>query len=323
MERRRLSIPAAALAAVPILLAIALVAGSRIGTGEGLETAAQRTFDMPAPPPPAGLQLPRVEIAAPPFEEPPVAPRSAPPGELPLSMPRIAYVYGYVFRLPTEALAGAQERHLELCRQLGPFRCRVVSLQRGEREGEAVAASLNLEVAAGIASEFGRRLADISSDAGAEMVDRTIAAEDITRQMIDTEARARTRETLIRRLTGLLEARSGNIEQAVEAERAINAAQEELEAARAWLAEMRGRVAMTKVEIGYQSSDPIADRSRSPIGDAFAQVGAVSVASLASLIVIAGTLLPWLVFGGLAWLAVRAIRRRRAHATEEPSTDSS
>jgi hypothetical protein len=111
----------------------------------------------------------------------------------------------------------------------------------GPSDGDS-GASLKLQVAASLAEGFGRNLDAIAGEGGGETVDRSIAAEDLSRQMIDSAARIRTREVLIQRLTGLLQTRSGNIAQAVEAERAINTAQEELEAARASLADMNGRV---------------------------------------------------------------------------------
>ena len=250
------------------------------------------------------VALPRIEPSV--HEPEPVATTE----RLPVSLPRIAYTYGFSFRLPKEAIAVVQERHLRLCQRLGPARCRVLTMQRGTRDGADAAASLKLEVAAAIASEFGTRLVAASAGAGAETVDRRISAEDLSGQMIDSDARIRTRETLIRRLTGLLETRSGNIAQAVEAERAINVAQEELEAARAALGDMRSRVAMSKVEISYQSRAAVAGAGRNPVANALAEVGSMAVQSLAMLILVFGTILPWLVLAaGIYWIVQR--RRQR------------
>ncbi|HEY0012074.1 MAG TPA: DUF4349 domain-containing protein [Allosphingosinicella sp.] len=242
----------------------------------------------------------------------------APDGAIAQTAPRIAYTYGYRFRLPSVAVAQLQERHLGLCRQLGDRRCRVLSMRRGEQSGggeeDAASAALALEVAAPLAARFGAALTQSAGNAGGETIDRTIAAEDLSRQMVDTEARIRTRETLIRRLSALLETRSGNIEQAVQAERAINQAQEELDSARTWLAEMRGRVAMSKFEIGYDAVGATAVPERNAFAAAFATVGTVTVQSLAVLVLIGGLLAPWATIGLLIWLAVR--RHRRLHPVE-------
>jgi hypothetical protein len=260
---------------------------------------------------------PQVMEEAAPGAEPPE--RSARPsgtegaqGEaLPVSLPRIAYSYGYTFRLAADAVPTVQERHLEMCRQLGPARCRVVNLQRSAPSGEYMTAATTLQVGAPIAQAFGRRLVASAAEQGAENIDRSISGEDLSRQMIDTEARIRTREALIRRLTVLLETRSGNIQQAVEAERAISTAQEELDAARGWLAEMRTRVDMSTFNLSYQSGAPLGGGMSDPIREAWGEVGSVFARSVAALILLVGILLPWLIVGAGVFFLVRSLRRRR------------
>jgi len=255
------------------------------------------------------VALPAVE-PIPPAEPPEIA--AAPPeaSSIAVTTPRIAYTYGYTFRLDRERIAAAQERHIAACRRLGPALCRITAMQRGETADGAGAANLKLQIAATLADEFGRGLIAVVGEGGGETVDRTIAAEDLSREMIDSEARIRTREVLIQRLTVLLQTRSGNIAQAVEAERAINTAQEELEAARAALADMRGRVAMSTVEIAYQARGPAPD-STNPIVQAFGSVATAAASSVGAMILIVGVLLPWALAGGLVFLAIRAIGRRR------------
>lgn len=267
-----------------------------------------RTFDVQAQQGSAQepVGLPSIAPEEPSSADAPPAPTSA----IAVTMPRIAYRYGFAFRLDVERIAAVQEGHLALCRRLGPALCRVTAMQRGgAAEGDA-AANLKLQIAASLAESFGRTLVAIAGEGGGDTVDRSIAAEDLSRQMIDSAARIRTREILIQRLTVLLQTRSGNIAQAVEAERAINAAQEELEAARAALADMEGRVGMSAVEINYVARGP-ASRPSNPIVEAVAQVGSAAASSLGAMIVIVGIALPWALIGGLVFLAIRTIRRRR------------
>lgn len=300
----------------PLLLVAALSAGA---------VAIAPVFLFLAPEPPAALRqsLKMFDVEAAPVAamESAVAPGAsesqnalAPPEAIARTAPRIAYTYGYRFRLASAAVAPLQERHLALCQRLGDARCRVLAMQRGEqREGggeEAATASLTLEVAAPIATRFGAALTESAGEARAETVDRTISAEDLSRQMVDTDARIRTRETLIRRLSGLLETRSGNIAQAVEAERAINQAQEELDAARTWLAEMRGRLAMSKIEIGYDAVGAAAAPQAHALADAFSTIGEVTTQSVAVLVLVAGIVAPWAAIGLLILFALRRHRRR-------------
>lgn len=272
-----------------------------------------QTYDVQAEPaPPPDVRLPAVESDG---AEPPQA---APPAGIAVALPRIAYTYGYSFSLDRERIAALQESHLALCRGLGPASCRVTAMRRGENAGGDAGASLKLQVAAAFAERFGRGLVEAAGAQGGETVDRSIAAEDLSRQMIDSEARIRTREVLIQRLTVLLQTRSGNIAQAVEAERAINTAQEELEAARAALAEMRGRVAMSAVEIAYLARGAAPDAAN-PIGQAFESVASAAASSVAAMIMIVGVALPWALLAGLIFLAARAIRRRGEAGAEADS----
>ena len=99
----------------------------------------------------------------------------------PQAAPQIAYVYGFTFRLPRDQLARTQERHLQLCEQLGSARCRVRKMERSAGEGDYATGSLSLSVAAPLARPFGDRLASAVSQAGGETADRSIDAEDLSK----------------------------------------------------------------------------------------------------------------------------------------------
>ena len=251
-------------------------------------------------------------------------PRAGAPGtaaEIAVALPRIAYSYSYAFRLPAPAVTRVQDSHVALCDRLGPARCRIVDLRRGAGSGDFVQGSLKLQVAAPIARAFGARLIAAASGEGGETIDEAIEAEDLSKQMIDTEARIRTKQALADRLNVLLATRSGNIQQAVEAERAVNAAQEELEQARAWLVEMRGRVAMSTMDVRYQSGSPLSGGFSEPVRDAFAEVAALTGKSIGMIVVLLAAVLPWaaLLLAGL-W-GVRRYRRWRdtGRRADEPT----
>jgi hypothetical protein len=330
---------AVAIAAIPV----GILACSEQRTHKSTE-AELKTFDVGGEPPPNAVpDMPQMASMPPVAPPPPPPARDVPaaaslqPGPAPMLTtgtgailpevaPRVAYSYGYRFRVPAANLAGVQERHINLCLSMGQARCRIVSMRRGETRaaprpdrvypaGEAQpdtpAASLEVQVAASVADEFGRRLTSTTGDAGGQTVDRQIGGDDVSREMVDSEARIRTREVLIRRLSALLATRSGNIQQAVEAERAINQAQEELEAARAWLAETRGRVAMSRIAIAYETgaaAAPAADPN--PLATAARRVAAFTVQSLAALLLVAGIVAPWALIVLLIVFAARWHRRR-------------
>ena len=88
-----------------------------------------RTFDVQEEPAPA------LAAPAPPMltEDAPDADSApaTPPSAIAITVPRIAYTYGYKFRLDADRIAAVQERHLGLCRRLGPALCRITAMQRG------------------------------------------------------------------------------------------------------------------------------------------------------------------------------------------------
>lgn len=246
--------------------------------------------------------------------------------------PQIAYSYSYSYRLPGDRIDEAQRAHLALCDRLGQARCRIVTMQQSSDEGDYSSASLELIVEAAIARPFGARLDATVGEADGTSTARAIEAEDLSKAIVDTEARIRAKQALADRLLALIANRAGSIGELVEAERAFAQAQEELDAARTWLREMRGRVAMSTIAIDYQSATA-AGGLWTPVRDAFASAGRIFGWSLAALISIAVVVLPWIaVIGLIAWLLRRSggarfnprrlFGRKPGMETEEPDQTS-
>ncbi|HEY1604081.1 MAG TPA: DUF4349 domain-containing protein [Allosphingosinicella sp.] len=241
-------------------------------------------------------------------EEPAVPAKMMEPNEKPdenAALPQIAYTYTIGYRAAAGALAGLQRRQIGLCDRLGPARCRIVSMSRDAGDDGAPQGALSLLVEAGIARPFQDRLDSLAAGSGGSVASRGIEAEDLSRQMVDTAAKVRGKEALADRLVQLLRSRGGRVGELVEAEKAYAQTEEELDAARAWLAEMRGRVAMSKIDIGYSGIAPVTHNVWKPVADAFANAGQVIAASVARLIVLLLSILPWLLFLALLAFALR------------------
>jgi hypothetical protein len=237
-----------------------------------------------------------------------------------VSVPQLAYTYFLGYRLPGDAIADAQQAHLALCTRLGSARCQLVSMQRGNNEQGAATANLKLRVASGIAQSFSANLTRTISDAGGRAADTSVTADDVSKDVSDTDARIRQREILVARLTDMLRNRQGRVSELVEAERSVAQAQEELDQAKGWLGELRGRVAFSDFAINYV---PVAATAPSPrgfagqLGDAVAQSGIAVVIFVRTMLTIAIFLIPWLVLGIPVILLVRAWRRRQASEPAE------
>ncbi len=234
-----------------------------------------------------------------------VAPSDAKRSPMPAAEPQIAYSYTYGYRIGSGEIDAVQTKHVALCDKLGRARCRIANMQKSSVDGEFSNASLTLMVDAKIARAFGGDLDKAVADSGGEASDRGIEAEDLSKQMIDTQARITAKQALADRLLVLIKTGGGKVGDLVEAERAFADAQEELGAARSNMAEMQGRVALSKIVVSYQSRNASGGFLR-PVRDAFASGGQAMGASLGALVTFVIIALPWvLLIWALLWLKRR------------------
>jgi hypothetical protein len=255
---------------------------------------ALRAYDVEEPPPPAEVMPPPAVVDGAAQASSPVA-------------PQIAYTYTLGYRLGADRVGTVQQRHVALCDKLGAARCHIVAMNRSSAAEGGTQASLSLVVEARLARAFEDRLDAVAAGAGGSVSSRGVEAEDLSKKIVDTAAKVRGKEALTQRLLALLAKRDGKVGELVEAERAYAQAQEELDAARSWLAEMRGRVAMSKIDIRYESPAAAVGSAWKPVREAFAGAGEALGGSLARLLTFLLTALPWaLALALLVWL----LRRR-------------
>ena len=234
------------------------------------------------------------------------------PAAIPVSVPKIAYVYDFGFRLEADRIAALQRRHADLCERQGPQICRILDMRQSGAEGEFGSGSLSLAVAAPRARSFGAELGKAVADAGGSEVSSGISGEDLSKQIVDTEARLRARTLLRDRLMEVLATRKGTVAELVEAERGVAQVNEEIDQARSWLAEMKGRVDFSRVNIQYQSGARTSGGFMAPIRGAFGSMGSILGAIIATIIVVLTAAIPLGLLSWLIWLGVRRIRRAAA-----------
>ncbi len=228
--------------------------------------------------------------------------------DIPITMPQLAYTYDYRWRLPSEEIGSLQRRHATLCEQQGPGACQILGMSKTGEEAGNVSGVLQMAVASRQARAFGALLDDEAQDAGAEQVAAEIASEELSKRIVDTEARLRARTELRDRLMEALETRNGTVEELVEAERSVARVNEEIDQARSWLAEMEGRVAYSRVTVHYETGMPISNDFLSPVEGAVGALGSILGYVVAALILIGSVALPL----GLVIWGIRAGRRRFA-----------
>ncbi|WP_324694790.1 DUF4349 domain-containing protein [Novosphingobium aerophilum] len=230
--------------------------------------------------------------------------------------PKIAYVYEYGYRLSAAAIPQVQRKQADLCEKQGPQVCQILDMKQSGAEGDYASGSLSLAVAAPRARSFGTELGKIAGAAEGEEVSSGISGEDLSKQIVDTEARLRARTVLRDRLMEVLASRKGTVAELVEAERGVAKVNEEIDEAKSWLAEMQGRVDYSRINISYEAGTPSSGGFMGPIRGALGNVGTVLGAVIGFLILAAAVIVPL----GLVGLGIRygmSLYRRRTQPGEE------
>ena len=204
--------------------------------------------------------------------------------EIPVSVPKMAYVYSYGFSMPGEDIADLQQRHADMCEAQGPFTCQILGMSHSGEEDGFATGRLELAVVSDKARKFVGELSGAAETAGGEQVSADISGEDLSKRIVDTEARLRSRVELRDRLMEVLRTRRGDIKELVEAERQVARINEEIDQARSWMEEMQGRVAYARVNVDYRSTTAPTGDFLAPVASAFGSLGSIFGAMLALMV---------------------------------------
>jgi hypothetical protein len=155
----------------------------------------------------------------------------------------------------------------------------------------------------------------------AELEASTKSSEDVTTQVIDTEARIRAQERSLRRIELLL-ARAQSIRDIVNIESELTRRQAELDSLKSQQAYLEDQTTMSTITVhieqkGERREKPETDESGFLAGLSGGWTALQAFATV--LAMIAGALLPWAVVLGVlgvpAWLILRRVARRRPVVT--------
>ncbi len=241
-------------------------------------------------------------------------PAPEPNSDNPSSQSFLAYRYNYTFALPAKAVKPAMEGHMKICVTAGPDKCQVLRSHNSQHSDTKISAFLSLRAEPGWLKTYAKDVQDDVEAAKGEMRSSDVSAEDLTRQILDTDARLKAQITLRDRLQGLLETRNAELKDLLALERELARVQSQIESATTTLNVLRKRVSMSVVDIHYNSQSVAVSRSAfAPIGDALKDFFRTLSRGLASVIYFFAAILPWLllvILPGL-WLLRWFWRRRR------------
>ncbi|WP_409433337.1 DUF4349 domain-containing protein [Litorimonas sp. RW-G-Af-16] len=291
------------------LLGLAALAITACGSSDRMQSTES---PMMAPPPSAKIMGSEADM-----EYMGDAPAPAPQAsENPSAQSFLAYRYGYGFALPAKAVSPTMNAHAKTCLDAGPSKCQILNSSTNQQNESQVYASLSLRGEPTWLKTFAQDMQTSVEDASGELTSSTVSAEDLTRQILDTDARLRAQTTLRDRLQKLLETRNAELSDLLAVERELARVQGQIESATTTLNVLRKRVSMSVADISYQSQSVAVSRTAfTPLTQSLKGfVGTVAYA-LSDVIDFFAAILPWLllvILPGL-WL-VRWFWRRRKKA---------
>lgn len=282
--------------------AMDMARGGAAGGGAGAdiavtatEAAAPAAAPVPPPPPP------------PPPGQPPSP--GTPPGAV-----YLAYAYAYGLEVPFDEVSPVMKRHEKQCVDAGPARCQVLGSSTnsfGEYDNRG---QLQLRGEPVWLKTFRDGLSGDAKTAGGKVTSETVTTEDLTRQLIDTEARVRQTRTLRDRLQALLASRPGRLADLLDVERELARVQGDIDSMESNLAVMRTRVSMSTLTVDYTSAGaPVTDRTLEPITQALVRFIGIVAEGIGAMIQLVAYALPWIALLWLiGWLLRLWSRRRKA-----------
>lgn len=177
---------------------------------------------------------------------------SEPKPQITNSVPQhqIAYSYGFGFRIGSDKIAELQRAHTAVCQAMGP-KCRILRMSQSSSDWDGYG-EVKLEVAAAEAGAFEKTLAEPARRLGGELVSSVRNGEDLSENIVDSEARLQSRLLLREKLTAVLRNNKGSVADLIAAEKAVADVNEEIDATRSKLEQYRNRIQYSNVNIEYQ-----------------------------------------------------------------------
>lgn len=242
----------------------------------------------------------------------------APPIGMP--MPQLAYVYKYALAAPPDKVRGLVSKHERVCWAAGPTVCQVVESNVSEEGADKISAALTLKAQPAWLRTFRAGLEDDTTAAGGRTVTADTTSDDLSGEMVDTEAALRSQVVLRDRLEATLRTRTAKVSELFEMEQQLAQVRGQIDATRGRLAMMKGQVATSELRIDYRSEGMgAANGSLAPLGEAAGDVVGILVFTLAFLIRALAVIAPVAGLGALVWWLTKRQEQKKQAATKPPT----
>ena len=212
-------------------------------------------------------------------------------------------------RLPVKSIEPTMQAHISACNAVGPAVCVITNSWLNAYSDEEASASLQLRATPDWIEKF---LAGVEAEAEAakgEITNRQTTAEDLTVQIIDSDARLKAQVLLQERIEKLLADRPGTLGELLETQRELARVNGDIDSLKSTLAALRQRVSMSQLSVGYETKrNPVSQGALAPLGDAFGSFFYNLSSAIAAVVTAFAVGLPWLLLiGALLWIWLRLI----------------
>jgi hypothetical protein len=276
---------------------------------------------MPMPMPARGMQDLSAPEEAPQRMQPESSPAQAPGAPATAAATDTAAIPAMIIRtgnatVQVDSLEPAIARVRQLAQRVGGYVANT-SQQGGERETRQ--ATLELKIPA---RRFDEALRGLSPLGEVESVN--VSTQDVGEEFVDVTARVANSRRLEERLLGLLETRTGRLEDVLAVERELARVREQIERHEGRLRYLRTRVAVSTLTVNLHEPHPVVGDypGANPILSAFSQAWRNFVGFVAAFIASLGILVPLGVILWVLWLVLRWLRRRRRPVPPPPPSDA-
>jgi Domain of unknown function (DUF4349) len=243
--------------------------------------------------------------------------RDAAPAAAPQA-PMLALTYKLGLVVPADQVRPLMESHQEACERAGADQCQVLGASASADGDEKATAELTLRATPAWMRVFRTRAEADAKDLGGRIDTAATDGDDLSTDIVDTEAAQRARADEEARLAQLMKRRTSSLQDTLQVEQEISRVQGEMDQAASELAAMKTRIVMQTVTVAYASpavaapkgdAAPLQAAERSFMGNVYA--------GLAALVWVASFLLPFALVGApvVWWLA----RRKKVPAAPKPA----
>ena len=208
----------------------------------------------------------------------------------------MAYRYHYGYVLPAKSVSATANAHMQICLDAGPAKCEVLNSSTQSQNESYVSARLSIRGEPKWLEGYKATIQKSVEDSKGKLQSSSLDAEDLTRAILDTDARLKAKNTLRDRLETHLETRDANLSDLLALERELARVQGEIESITSNLKALKNRVNKSIVNINYQSKSVAVDGGTfSPVKEAFKDFFENFAWALGAVITFFAAFLPWLI----------------------------